>query len=291
MELRVLNYFIAIVQEKNITKAAEKLHLSQPTLSRQIKDLEEEIGDQLFIRGNREVILTEKGDYLYNHAKEIIKLVDKTAANLMTPDVMSGEVFIGSGESQAMRSVSDTLFELHKIYPEIKMSLYSGNADEIMQKLDAGTLDFGFVINPTDKQKYDTIKISATDTWGLLVNRANPLANQKTITPADIKREPLLVSQQSLVSHQISEWLGDSILNYQVIATYNLLFNASLFVKSGTGSALAISDIINTNGTNLTFIPLEPKLESSLSLIWKKNTILSNAAQKFLEKLIQQEKK
>lgn len=283
MDFRVLNYFLTVAREKTISKAAESLHISQPTLSKQLIDLEEELGVQLFIRGNREIILTEDGQYLVNRGKEILSLVNTTTANLSSKEIISGELVIGGGETRAMQFIAKCLSSLSKEYPEMKINLYSGNADDVIEKLDKGILEFGIVIDPVEKKKYDYLKLPKTDKWGILFRKDHPYAKQRTIKPDDLKSLSLFVSSQTLVDDQIGEWLGENLDSTQIIGTYNLLYNASIMVEEGIGCALCIDGIINTKGTDLKFIPLEPDLIASLNIIWKKDYIPSKAASTFLK--------
>ena len=282
MDFRVLNYFLTVAQEKTISKAAESLHLSQPTLSKQLKELEEELGVQLFTRGNREITLTEDGQYLVNRGKEILSLVDTTITNLSSKEAISGELVIGGGETKAMQFVAENIRLLTEEYPDLKIQLYSGNANDVAEKMDKGIIDFGIVIDPVEKKKYDYLRLPRTDHWGLLVHKNHPVANKDFILPRDLKSLSLFVSNQSLVDDQIGEWLGENLDSLHILGTYNLLYNASIMVQEGVGCALCIDGIINTQGTNLTFIPLKPSLEAGLNMIWKKNHIPSKAAAAFL---------
>ncbi|MFK4415535.1 MULTISPECIES: LysR family transcriptional regulator [Bacillus] len=287
MEIRVLRYFIAVANEESISAAAKQLHLSQPTLSRQLKDLEMELETDLFIRGNRKISLTEEGKYLFKKAKEIVDLADKTEANLKdSKEMISGEVYIGAGETEAMHLIAKTLKVLIKDYPNIRFHLYSGNADDIKSKLDSGLLDFGVVIEPTDKQKYEYAQLPAKDTWGVLMCKDSPLSDKQVISPVDLIDKPLFISRQSTVSNELTGWFGESIDNLNIVATYNLLYNAALMVEEGIGYALCIDKIINTSGNSkLCFKPLQPKLEANLNIIWKKNQVFSNAAHAFTNQL------
>lgn len=283
LDFRVLNYFLTVAQEKTISKAAESLHLTQPTLSKQLKDLEEELGVQLFTRGNREITLTEDGKYLLNRGKEILSLVNITTSNLSSKETISGEIVIGGGETKAMQVIAKNLHVLTTKYPDLKIHLYSGNADDVSEKLDKGIIDFGIVIDPVEKKKYDYLKLPQTDQWGLLIRNDHPYAKKEFIVPNDLKTLSIFVSNQSLVDDQIGEWLGGNLDSHQIIGTYNLLYNASIMVKEGLGCALCLDGIINTLGMNLNFVPLKPTLEASLNIIWKKNQILSKAAALFLK--------
>lgn len=287
VEIRVLRYFISVANEESISAAAKQLHLSQPTLSRQLKDLETELDTALFIRGNRKISLTEQGKYLLKRAKEIVALADKTEANLKdSKEIKSGEVYIGGGETEAMHLIAKTLKELLTDYPGIRFHLYSGNADDIKNKLDSGLLDFGVVIEPTDKQKYEYVQLPAKDTWGVLMCKDSPLADKQFISPVDLIDKPLFISRQTTVSNELAGWFGQNIENLNVVATYNLLYNAALMVEEGIGYALCLDKLINTSGNSkLCFRPLQPNLEANLNIIWKKNQVFSNAANAFLNQL------
>ncbi|BCA86945.1 LysR family transcriptional regulator [Enterococcus saigonensis] len=287
MDLRVIKYFLKVVEEKNITKAADALFLSQPTLSKQLKELEEELGVQLFTRGNREITLTEAGIYLYNRSKEILSLVESTEKNLKKEKVIGGTLSIGSGETETFQWIAEILNQLLQRYAEVNVNLYSGNADDIKEKVDAGLLDFGLVIDPVDKKKYDYLPLSQFDQWGVLVNEYHPLAKKSKVSPSDLKAQRLLISSQSQVDNQLSEWLGGNLDKFKIVGSYNLLYNASLLVKESDIVALCIDGIINTRNSGLNFIPFSPPLEARTNIIWKKNQVFSNVSNKFLELLVQ----
>lgn len=287
MEIRVLRYFIAVAHQQNISAAAKYLHISQPTLSRQLSDLEEELGTSLFIRGNRKITLTTEGMFLLTKAKEIVELVDKTEANFNQPaEIISGEIYIGGGETEAMHFIAESLKDLLKDYPAIQFHLYSGNADDIMEKLDSGLLDFGIVIEPTDKQKYDYMQLPAKDVWGVLMRNDSPLVHKPSIQPADLIDKPLIISRQTTVDNELSGWFGQNVQDLNIAGTYNLLYNAALMVEQGLGYALCLDKIINTSGdSKLCFKPLNPKLHAGLNIIWKKHQVFSTAADKFLKQI------
>lgn len=288
MELRVLNYFLTVANEKTISKAAKVLHLSQPTLSKQLKDLEDELGVQLFIRGNRQITLTEDGLYLQNRGKEIFSLVNTTTSNLQKNEVISGDIMIGGGETRAFQSISVLLNQLMATYPDIKVHLYSGNADDVKEKIDQGILDFGLVIDPVEKKKYEHIRLPIHDYWGILVNDDHDLATKKSVTPADLVDVPLIISRQTSVDGQLADWLGGNLSHFKIVGTYNLLYNASLLIKEGDAVALCIDGVINTKESGLSFIPFSPALAASTSIIWKKQQVFSNAASLFLKRLRQE---
>ncbi|ACZ08830.1 Cyn operon transcriptional activator [Sebaldella termitidis] len=287
MELRVLKYFLAVAREKNITKASQILHITQPTLSRQLMELEEELGKTLFIRGKRKLILTDEGILLRKRAEEILELVEKTEKEIMSSDeIINGEIFIGGGESETMRLIGQISKKLQEKYPSICYHLFSGNADDVLEKLDKGLLDFGVLIAPVDIRKYEYIKFPKTDIWGLLMRKHSPLAKNKVIKPQDILDIPLICSRQTLVREDISKWIGKDINNLNVVSSYNLIYNASLMVEEGVGYALCLDKLINTTGDSaLCYRPLEPRLEVEVYIVWKKSQIFSKTSKKFLEVL------
>ena len=209
------------------------------------------------------ITLTEEGNYLANKGKEILALVDSTTANLVSDEIINGEVSIGGGETQAFEIVAIHFQELRTKHPDIKIKLYSGNADDVLEKIDKGLLDFGLVIDPVEKQKYDYVRLPLSDHWGILVNNDHRLAAKQAITSEDLRNTPLLISAQSLVNNQLAEWLGESVDHLEIVGTYNLLYNASLLVKQNTASALCIDGIIATDNTNLSFVPFSPLDRSS----------------------------
>lgn len=287
LELRVVHYFIAVATEKSISSAAKALHLSQPTLSRQLKELEEELGVSLFLRGNREITLTEEGVYFLKKAKEIVELVDKTTNDFSRNSTdISGEIFIGCGETEGMRMIAKTLNKLQKQYPNIRFHLYSGNSDDISEKLDNGLLDFGIFIEPTDKNKYNYLKLPYQDRWGVLMRKDSPLAERAEIQAQDIIEQPLLVSRQSMVNNEISGWLGKDVDTINIVGTYNLIYNAAIMVEEKIGIALCLDKLIPVKDNHeLCFRPLYPSLKVNLNIVWKKNEAFSLASKKFLEQL------
>lgn len=272
MELRVLRYFLAAVKEETMSGAAELMNVTQPTLSRQLMELEEELGKKLFIRGNRKITLTEEGHYLRKRAEEIIDLADKTKLDIQTSDeLICGDVFIGGGETDAMRLIAKMIKDMNTAYPQIKYHLFSGNADDVTEKLDHGLIDFGLLIEPADKEKYAYLRLPAMDTWGLLMRKDSPYAKLNCITPEDLTDISLLCSQQTMVKDEMSSWFGKDFDKLNIVSTYNLLYNASLMVEEGVGYALCLDRLINTTGkSKLCFRPLYPKLECGLVIVWKK---------------------
>lgn len=287
MELRVLRYFLAVAREENITAAAGVLHITQPTLSKQLMDLENELGKQLFIRGKRKITLTEEGMFLRKRAQEIVELADKTQSEFLSNEEMiSGDIYIGGGETDAMRIVAKTAKELQKNYPGINYHLYSGNAQDVTERLDKGLLDFGILIGSSNLNKYDYLKLPVTDTWGLLMKKDSPLAEKDIISSEDLKGIPLIVSIQALKNNELSGWSGYNFEDLNIVATYNLVYNASLMVDEGLGYVLTLDKLVNTAGkSNFCFIPLKPKLEANLYIVWKKYQVFSKATEKFIDVL------
>ena len=289
MELRVLRYFLAVAREESISEAANFLHITQPTLSRQIMELEEELGTKLLNRGrrNQKITLTDEGMLLRRRAEEMIELADRTEAEFARRDeLISGEIHIGAGETDAMRLLTRAAKTLHTLYPHIRYHLYSGNAEYVTEQLDRGLLDFGILVEPADVHKYDYIRLPATDIWGVLLRRDHPLAARDAIHPADLHDLPLIISRQSLMHNELAGWLGKSADTLHVIATYNLLNNAALMVEEGLGCALCLDKIVRTSENDpLCFRPLAPKLTVGLDVVWKKHQVFPKAAELFLQKL------
>lgn len=285
MELRVLRYFLAVAREETISGAAEALHVTQPTLSRQMMELEEELGKTLFLRGKRKISLTEEGMFLRKRAQEIVALVEKTESEFSAAEEnISGDVYIGGGETDAMRLIARAAHRLQAAHPHISYHLFSGNAEDVTERLDRGLVDFGVLIEPVDLSKYDFIRLPVTDMWGVLMRKDSPLAAKQTIRPDDLFGVPVLCSDQSMVKNEMSGWMGERYEKLHIVTTYNLLYNASLMVEEGMGYALCLDKIIRTSGDGpLCFRPLEPKLEVGLDLVWKKYQVFSKAAEKFLE--------
>ncbi|HIZ08548.1 MAG TPA: LysR family transcriptional regulator [Candidatus Eubacterium avistercoris] len=287
MEIRVLRYFLTVAREGSITKAADVLHVSQPTLSKQLMDLENELGKKLFLRGSRNITLTEAGMYLHKKASEIVELTDQTAADFQNmEEIVYGDIHIGSGETDAIRLVARVLKEIQKEHPQIRYHFFSGNAEDVKERLDSGLLDFGVLIEPTDIAKYDYIRLPTFDTWGILMPKDAPLAAKEYIEPGDLWGLPLITSRQKLIENEMSGWLGRNFKELNIVATYNLLYNASVMVEEGLGYALCLDRLINTTGnSSLCFRPLIPALKSSLDLVWKKYQSFSKSEQLFLERL------
>lgn len=290
MELRVLQYFLAVAREQNISSAAESLHLSQPTLSTQLKALEKELGKQLLIRGtkgSRKVLLTEEGMLLRKRAEEILELVRMTESEIsLSNEVIAGDVYIGTGESDMIRIFARAAKSIQERYPDIHYHILSGNATFVQEHLDRGLIDFGVVYSPVDPNIYCSIKVPIRDTWGVLMRKDSPLAQKSLIQPQDLRDKPLIISAQKADVWPMSNWFGQDITKLNVVATYNLVFNASLLVEEGLGYAICFDKLINVTGnSSLCFRPMFPKIESEASIIWKRYQVFSKAADCFLREL------
>lgn len=291
MELRTLHYFLAVAREQSISAAAESLHLSQPALSTQLKALEEELGKQLLIRGtkgSRKVVLTEEGMILRKRAEEILSLVQKAEEEITRPDeTIVGDVVIGAGETDTVRLLAKTAQKLKQQYPGIHYHISSGNAEYVLEYLDKGLIDFGLLFREPDRKKYEVLPLPAADTWGVLMRRDAPLARKEFITPEDLWDLPLIISHQKGDDQRLAQWMRREIAALNVVATYNLVFNASLLVDEGLGYALCFDKLIHTEGTNLCFRPFSPKLEVPAYIVWKKYQIFSKAAGRFLQSVLE----
>lgn len=291
MEIRVLKYFLAVAREGSITGAANSLHLTQPTLSRQLQELEKELKQKLLIRGKYKVTLTPEGMILRKRAEEIIDMVEKTEAEFSSiSDTISGDIYIGGGESDAMKYIAGIIKEIQSEFFGIKFHIYSGNAEDVTEKLDKGLLDFGILIQPVDVSKYDHITLPEKDVWGVIMRKDNPLSQKKNIKLEDIVKIPLLASRQMSPKYSkdsgFLDWFGDKYEELNITATYNLVYNAAIMVKAGVGNAISLDKLADTSKeSELCFRPLCPQLESGLDIVWKKYQVFSPAAKLFLEKL------
>lgn len=289
MEFRLLEYFLAVAREQSITAAAESLHISQPALSTQLKALETELGKQLLIRGvkgSRKVILTEEGMILRRRAEEIISLMRRTEEEITGSDeIIAGNVFIGAGETETVRLFAQAAQKIQKKYPDIQYHISSGNAEHVLDYLDKGLIDFGLLFTKVDPQKYEALPMPVKDTWGVLMRKDSPLAKKESICPEDLWDKPLIISHQKGDDILLDHWLRREKSELHIVATYNLLFNASLLVDEGLGYALGLDNIINTQSGSLCFRPLSPRLEVNSFIVWKKYQVFSKAANLFLRYL------
>ena len=289
MELRVLQYFLAVTREQSISGAAESLHLSQPTLSRQLKDMEEELGKQLFTRSNRKITLTEEGMILRKRAEEIMELVKKTEDEIsLSDESIAGNITVGSGETDGVRFLARAAQAVQKDYPMVHFHIVSGDKASVTQDLDRGLIDFGLLFGEFDTSKYDYLKVPFQDSFGVLMRRDSPLAQKEIITPEDLWDKPLIISRQTILDSSLPTILRCDKEKLNIVATYNLLFNGSLMVDEGMGYAICLDKIINVTGnSNLCFRPLSPKIKESMHVVWKKYQVFTKAAEKYLLQLQQ----
>lgn len=286
MDIRVLEYFLTVAREQSISGAAEYLHLTQPTLSRQLKDLENELGKQLFIRGNRKIVLTDEGILLRKRAEEIVDLVRKTENEVKASDErISGDVYIGAGETDGVRFLVKTAKDIQKQHPDIHYHISSGDGLDVLYNLNKGIIDFALLLSDIDTKRYEYIKLPKYDTWGVLMRKDSELADREYITPEDLTDKPLIVSRQSYKRNELKNWFRGGFRNLNIIATYNLIYNASLMVDEGLGYALTLDNLVNTSNTDMKFTPLKPQLTVEMYLVWKKYQVFSKAAQLFIDSI------
>ncbi len=283
----MLQYFLAVAREESITRAAERLRMTQPPLSRQLKDLEDELGKQLLIRGSKKVTLTEDGMLLRKRAEELVDLMKKTKAELTSSNEnINGDIHIGCGETEAISFLAQAAWNLQQKHPLIHYHIYSGDAERVMERLDKGLIDFGLLVGPVDVNKYDYIRLPLKDRWGVLMRKDSPLAEKESITAEDLWDKPLIISHQTSINSEMFSWLKTDITKLNIVATYDLVYNASQFVKKGFGYVIALDKLINTTGdSSLCFRPLYPILEAGLCIVWKKYQVFSKASNAFLQQL------
>lgn len=287
MEFRVLQYFLMVAREESISGAAQRLHLSQPTLSRQLKDMEDELGKQLFLRGNRKITLTAEGMLLRKRAEEILELMYKTESEIAcSDDTVCGDIYIGGGETEGIRCIMMAIQRIRSKYPDIRFHIHSGNAVDVKERIDKGLLDFGVLIEPSDIHKYDVMKLPHQDQWGLLMRKDSPFAEKNYITPEDVINLPIICSSQDMVRQELAAWMHYDFDKLNLVATYNLIYNASIMVEENVGYAFSLDHLTNINDRSiLTFRPLKPELKVGLVLVWKKYQVFSKATELFLDEL------
>ena len=288
MEIRVLRYFLAIAREENMTRAAKYLHETQPTLSKQIKQLEEEIGKKLFIRSNYSIKLTDEGLLLRKRAEDILSMVDKTMEEFQAlDDITGGDIYIGAAESESFSYFATVAKDLQLQYPNVKFHLYSGNTEVIAERLDRGLLDFAIIVQEVDLSKYNYIKIPTSDTWGVIMRKDSPLAKKEYITIEDLIDLPLIVSRQG-ITEDYPKLFKEKLDQLHIVATFDLIYNASIMVKEGFGYALSFDKIVDTSeNSELCFRVLKPELKTNMYIIWKKYQVFTPIAEKLLSKMQQ----
>ena len=285
MEFRVLRYFLVVAQEESITRASEVLHITQPTLSRQLAQLEEEYGVQLFLRGKRKITLTEEGMLLRRRAEEILELVEITEKELSEQDdLIDGKILIGSGELSASKIFPKLFKEFGKKYPKVKYDLYTGNADQIKERIDKGLLDIGLLLEPVNIEKYDFIRLDILERWGVLMGPDDPLTSKAYVTVDDLKSLPLIMVNRSMVQNEISNWFGDSFENLNIVASHNMSSNAAKLVEYGIGYAIVIEGSVSIYSEDkICYRPLFPELKNTSVLAWKKNQMFTPTVARFLQ--------
>lgn len=283
MDLRLLEYFLAVAKTGNITKAAEQLHVTQPTISRQLMELEETMGALLMIRGKRQITLTDAGVLFQQRAQEIIDLMDKTSRDIADQnDLIGGAVSIGCVESCVSRMLPEVLKEFSALHPKVGYELYSADGDDIREKLDRGELDFGVLVEPIEAAKYDYLRLPYWETWGVLMRKDDPLAEKETIGKEEILSIPLILPRREIVQDNIAGWFGVERSQLNIFAGHNLLNNAALLVEANLGYAVCVGGSFEIRGgENLCFIPFAPERTTGHVMAWKKNRVFHSAASHF----------
>lgn len=281
MELRVLNYFLMVSQEENITKAAQLLHVTQPTLSRQLMQLEDELGVKLFERSNHSIVLTSDGLLLKRRAQEIVSLAEKTKRELTTEKELSGEIEIGSGEFKSFSLLADVIAAFSEKHPGVRFHLNSGNADTIKERLENGGLDIGLLADPVDISRYEITRLPQKETWGIIAHNDFAIAKRPFVTPKDLIGLPLILPHRRMVREEIQNWFGDLYGDVNVFATYDLLYNAAIMAQKKMGIILTIE--LESRFDEVKYVPFAPKMEFGSVLVWKKNQIQSAAMEAFID--------
>ncbi len=286
IETRLLRYFLAIAREQNITRAAELLHVTQSTLSKQMMELEDQLGKQLLIRGKRKVSLTEEGQFLRKQAQEIMELIDKTeSAFAAGADIVGGDIYLGCAETKAMEQITRVFRSVHADYPAVQFHIFSGDAETVFEKLDKGLLDVGIMLGPAVYDRFDYLPLPLKDAFGLLMPKDCPLAARPTVSREELSSLPLLVSQQTHHGIARTEWFGRQYDRFRIVATYNLIYNATHLVEQGLGYAFCLDGLVDAEHRNLTFRPFDPPIEVDIVAVTKKYQPFSPAVKVFMERL------
>ena len=276
MDLRVLRYFLTVAREENITRAAELLHVSQPAVSRQLAQLEDELGVKLFVRSNHHITLTDDGLMLRRRAQEIIDLTDKTQRDFRQHTAeLTGEIAIGSGELRSFSTLGAVLADFSALHPQVRYTLFSGNADHIKEKIESGTLDLGLLSMPVELAKYDFLRFPVPEEYGVLVRADSPLTEKKLLAPKDLADMPLMLPERALVRSELANWFGDLYDRLNIRLTYNLAYNAAMLVRQGMGAALCLR--LDCAYDDLTFVPISLTQQTGSALVWKKHQTHSPA--------------
>lgn len=286
MEIRVLRYFLEIARESNMSRAAKILHVSQPTLSKQMKELESELGKKLFHRGSTSVSLTDEGMLLRKRAEDILTMVDKTTSEFLELDnITGGEVHIGCAESHQIKYLAWVIKDFKEAYPRFRYHLTSGNTEQVVERLDRGLIDFAFIVEPPNLERYNHIEIPGADIWGLAIRKDHPLAEKREIVFADLTEVDLICSEQGM-KFDIARWCGENTDQLKLSGTINLCYNGGIFVEEGLGGMLTFDRLVNTgDDSKLCFRPLSPRLETKMYIIWKKYQVFTPIAELLLDEL------
>lgn len=286
MELRVLRYFLEVAREGNITHAAERLHISQPTLSKQLKELEGELGKKLFIRGNYNVRLTDEGMLLRKRAEDILEMVGKTEEEFKAlGEITGGDVRIGCAESEGIKYLAQRIKAVQVQYPRIRVHLYSGDRSDLAERLEQGLLDFAVLVESNDLSKYNYLPLPGADTWGVILRKDHPLAEQEAVVPEDLLEVPLICPRQGL-QKELSDWFQEKVDRLNIVATCNLAYNGGVLTREGLGCLLSFDKLADTSlDSPLCFRPLMPPLHSRLFFAWKKYAVFSPAAEVLLNEM------
>jgi DNA-binding transcriptional LysR family regulator len=285
MEIRNLKYFLAVAREENMSKAAEQLHVSQPTLSKTLKVLEEELGKKLFVRHSFSISLTDEGMLLRDRAQDLVAMSDKIEQEFNTlDDINGGDIYFGLAESYQIRYLAREIYKLKEKYPNFTYHITSGDTEQVTEKLDKGILDFAVLCETPDSNKYEFVKFPQADVWGAIISASHPLSKNKTIRVSDLVGQPLFVSEQSW-NNEIKAWAKDRFSELKLEGSFRLSYNGSVFARENLGILLTFKDLINTEKSDLVFRPLSPKLTSDLYLIWNKYQTFTPIAEKFLDQI------
>ncbi|MBE6990025.1 MAG: LysR family transcriptional regulator [Ruminococcaceae bacterium] len=286
MEIRTLRYFLAVAREENMTRAAEQLHVTQPTLSKAMKSLEDELDKKLFIRHSFSIRLTDEGVLLRDRAEDLVSMADKIEKEFISlDDISSGELFLGLAESYQIKYIADTIKGLKERYPKLQYHITSGDTEQVAEKLQKGLLDFVVLAEKPDERKYECIAFPEADRWGLVFSANDPLAEKKSFHPFDLRDLPLFCSEQSWYQ-EIKDWAGDDFNAFHLEGSFRLSYNGSIFAKAGLGYLLTFDKLIDISPkSGLVFRPLAPCLETRLYLVWKKYQLFTPVAEKFLDQI------
>lgn len=288
MEIRVLCYFLAVVREEGINRAAEVLHITQPTLSRQLSQLEEEVGVKLFHRGAKKITLTNEGILLRRRAEEILSLVDRTQRELIEQDeFVEGKIVIGCGELAAVQVLPEIIESFREKYPLVTYDIFTGNADLVKEQMEKGLIDIGVLLEPIDMERFDFIRLTGKERWVVLMRPDHPLAEKEAVSAKDLEDLPLILPRRLNVQNELSNWFGDSLKNAQILFTSNLSTNSAIMVEKGLACSIVIEGAVPFwDKKKIVYRPLFPELTANSVLAWKKQQPFSLAATKFIEHMI-----